>query len=235
MAGEKEAGIAGGVLVAIMLAIYISGLVAFFYLKTRRPPDKYEGFIKILRRESFIAFKVTLVMSISSGIGAIFWHVYFPDFFSWMNYIQPFMLSFFIEALLALIWLSYIYLWKTTRTWLRTLVAWIGLFIIFTVALMFNNVIFSSGFWSEAYGYIFSHQFISHLNQYFYSIYADIYFMILNPDMIIDYYITIFKSTGGNQFLLVSEFPKWSFLLVGIAFIGVSIQSLTQLFSPSNQ
>uniref|UniRef100_UPI00142DF606 hypothetical protein n=1 Tax=Vibrio penaeicida TaxID=104609 RepID=UPI00142DF606 len=173
----------------------------------------------------------TMSGSIISGVvfGTTSFLDYSNDFYKLTNVLA---IKFFIESFVALLWTNVVFMkFKDSSKLQQVGLSWIGLFLLFTV---FNSVFYIYDLLAAGkiqYSLISIGLDFLKISAYgvVNSVYGAIY-MLMNP---IDYLVTLFKLTEGNQFVMVKEFPKWSVLLaaamlVYIPTLGDGFSSLVQ-------
>ena len=203
-----------GLVLGVLALAFLGGLGAFLYMKFRAPKLYDKGVFSLLLGEAAVALGVTLALVAGSFAGAFFWGTDMREF---LNTILNYAITFFIEAYIAMIWICYIKAKQFRSEWRQTAVCWFGLFCIFIV---FNLVV------AFTVGNLISNlpQLILTIPDAFLSTFYGVLYMVQNP---VEYIKGIFTMSGGNQFILVYEFPKWSLILLAVGLSGVAYDLAT--------
>jgi hypothetical protein len=199
----------------LFFSAFAAGLVAFLWMKYRTPSIEKIGVTKLLKREFWVAFWVTVGLYIGSFIGHTFLKTNM-DAAEWNAMIIPYALYFFLEAYIAMIWMSVVSLKIPAQLWRMKLASWSGLFVIFLIFNITGLFIIRP----LAFADIFRLETVNHLVMVIPNALIGAFVIFMDP---LSYFEGLFMRHGNNHFELVYEFPKWSvyFLFLGVSFWGI--------------
>jgi len=194
------------IILLFIVAAFIAGFAAYIYIKNRSFDVKNRTLSQILVSEFFISFGVTFAMVVGSFTGAFLMS---SNIEALANSITPYAITFFFEVYIAILWGYYLRRKYNSFKWIHTALFWLGLFFIFTI---FSVV-----------GYLSVIEIPLNLP---YIVVNDFYGAISIAQHPIEYIKSVFTSSGGNQFIIVKEFPKWSIYLLAFSILGVGFEHL---------
>ncbi|WP_299794394.1 hypothetical protein [uncultured Shewanella sp.] len=218
----------GFLAIAIVIGAFIAGIAAYIFLKLYEV-NSDATWKDILNKCLQMALLVTIAMYIGSAAGyVIFESIFSPSSspfaaqFDYKGYAINLLtinaIPFFIESFLALLWAVFsakTFHLSKVKMWL---VVWIGVFIVFNLG---NLIVFFVSRFTLA-------EFLSFgFFNLLLALPKTIYFQMEQAVAVVSDPIGYFNSlwysvklSNGNQFYLVTQFPKWAILLLPLS-VGV--------------
>lgn len=197
------------IIILFIISAFVAGFVAYIYIKTRKFEVTNKTINQTLVSELFLSLGVTLIMVIGSFAGAFLMS---SDLRLLINSIPVYAITFLIEIYFAMLWGCYLKSKYKNFRWIHTATYWLGLFLIFT---LFSLV-----------GYYSLPEMVINIP---YSIINSFNGAVAIAQDPIGYIKWVFEVSGGNQFIIVKEFPKWSIYLLAFSMIGIGVD----FFKPS--
>ncbi|MCG7531992.1 hypothetical protein MHM98_11660 [Psychrobium sp. MM17-31] len=197
---------------------FVGGIFAFFYFKLRKPDYDSGSLHRKLFVELFHAVWITFALFIGSFAGVILYSALGFEAFPFDN-VFPYALNFFIDSYVALAWLVISDHYFKQRSFKSRLIAWGGLFVLFCFLNRIAPIIIGVQPYME----------VNPLHAFFHALITtpfEVWNAVIGACQIVMepvYYLrSTFLNCGGNQYILVTEFPKWSVLFLSIATIATS-------------
>lgn len=224
--GKTDIYALGFIAIAVLIGAFVAGIAAYIFLKVYKI-NANATWKKIIFDSLSMALLVTFLMYIGSAAGYIIFNaLFFPstplDQFDHADYaLSVFTINaipFFIESFLALLWAVFASKTFNLSKFKMWFVIWVGVFIVFNI----GNIIvyFISQFTFEAFlSYGVGNLLMILPNTIYYQMEQAVV-VALDPVGYLDSLWYGLQLSNGNQYFLVSQFPKWALLLFPLS-IGV--------------